>query len=329
MNDKVLHKLLTDYIAGSISKSDFVVLRDHVNASNDDTLKRELENMWLSYETEMPVFEARATALFPTIKQQTYVPVKINYWLAVQKYAAVALILVLSTVSLYLYQSHQMIQTLSEQEVVFSSPQGQRASLTLPDGSMIDLNSNSTLSYKQNFGQADRHINFVGEGYFKVAKDADKVFKIQTKDLLVEVLGTTFNFFTYANQNIVELALVEGRVKVSTLFDNSKTEYLSANEKITLNRSTGELHKELKTFTSETAWVSDTLQLKALPLREVLSVLSRRFNVKIEAEEHPLLNDCYSATYTHRSLEEILDVLKLHYHLDVRKTNDAIYISFK
>lgn len=329
MNDEVLHKLLTDYIAGSISKPDFEALRDHVNASNDETLKQELENMWLSYETDMPVFKTRAAAMFPAIKQQTYIPVKINFWIAVQKYAAIALILVLSTVSLYFYQSHQIIQTLSEQEVVFSSPQGQRAALTLPDGTVIDLNSNSTLSYKQNFGQTDRRINFVGEGYFKVAKDTDKLFKIQTKDLLVEVLGTTFNFFTYANENIVELALVEGRVKVSTLFGDQKTEYLSANEKITLNRSTGELHKEHKTFTSETAWVSDTLKLNALPLREVLTVLSRRFNVKIDAEEHPLLNDRYSATYTHRSLEEILDVLKLHYHLDVRKANDEIYISFK
>lgn len=329
MNDEVLHKLLTDYIAGSISKPDFEALRDHVNASNDETLKQELEHMWLSYETEMPVFETRATALFPTIKQQTYVPVKINYWLTIQKYAAVALILLLSTVSFYLYQSNQIIQTLSEQEVVFSSPQGQRASLTLPDGTEIDLNSNSTLSYKQNFGQTDRRINFVGEGYFKVAKNANKMFKIQTKDLLVEVLGTTFNFFTYANENIVELALVEGRVKVSTLFGDQKTEYLLENEKITLNRSTGELHKERKTFTSETAWVSDTLKLNALPLREVFSVLSRRFNVKIDVAEHPLLNDCYSATYIHRSLDDILNVLKMHYHLDVRKANDEIYISFK
>ena len=282
MNDEILHKLLTDYIAGSISKQDFEELRNHVNASNDDTLKQELEKLWISYEAGSPVFETRTTALFSTIKQQTYIPVKINFWLTLQRYAAVALLLVLSTVSFYLYQSNQIIQTLSEQEVVFSSPQGQRASLTLPDGTLIDLNSNSTLSYKQNFGQIDRQINFVGEGYFKVAKDADKKFKIQTKDLLVEVLGTTFNFFTYANENIVELALVEGSVKVSTLFGDLKTEYLLANEKITLNRSTGELHKEHKTFTSETAWVSDTLKLNALPLRAVFSVLSRRFNVKIE-----------------------------------------------
>ena len=57
-----------------------------------------------------------------------------------------------------------------------------------------------------------------GEGYFEVKKDAKKKFIVNTEYMDVTVLGTKFNLYAYEDKNIVEMALVEGRVNVSTTF---------------------------------------------------------------------------------------------------------------
>ena len=130
---------------------------------------------------------------------------------------------------MYFYHEQSSIQEVLSHEVVFSSPSGQRANLTLPDGTEVYLNSRSTISYKQSFGKENRELSFSGEGFFKVAKKKESPFIIHSNGLKIRVLGTTFNLYNYDSEEYAEVALVEGCVQVNT--DDNQVVHLLPNEK--------------------------------------------------------------------------------------------------
>lgn len=74
---------------------------------------------------------------------------------------------------------------------------GQKTNITLPDGTHVWLNSASKLSYDSRYNLRSREVNLVGEGYFEVAKDPERRFRVNTGNYTVEALGTAFNVKSY------------------------------------------------------------------------------------------------------------------------------------
>ncbi|HWD90410.1 MAG TPA: FecR domain-containing protein [Mucilaginibacter sp.] len=64
---------------------------------------------------------------------------------------------------------------------------------SLPDGSVVTLNKYSTLSFAPSFTGNKRYAKLAGEAFFNVRHDPAKPFIIETNDLLITVLGTSFN----------------------------------------------------------------------------------------------------------------------------------------
>ena len=93
-------------------------------------------------------------------------------------------------------------------------PSGQRAELTLGDGTRVCLNSNTTLTFPDHFDRKERRVTLDGEGYFQVAKNEKKPFIVQAKEYEVRVLGTEFNVMMYKDQDFFETVLLKGSVEV-------------------------------------------------------------------------------------------------------------------
>ena len=89
-------------------------------------------------------------------------------------------------------------------------PSGQRAELTLSDGTRVCLNSNTTLTFPDHFDRKERRVTLDGEGYFQVAKNEKKPFIVQAKEYEVRVLGTEFNVMMYKDQDFFETVLLKG-----------------------------------------------------------------------------------------------------------------------
>jgi len=132
-------------------------------------------------------------------------------WLrSVSHAAAVLLLLLLGGVgSFVLYQYHSSQRYLS-----IEVPVGQRSHVVLPDGSSVWLNSGSQLTYPVTFSLRERRVKLDGEGYFEVAHNAHKPFRVEHFAGEVEVLGTTFNLIANSEKERYETSLVEGRVKM-------------------------------------------------------------------------------------------------------------------
>ncbi|WP_285649789.1 FecR family protein [Allomuricauda sp. NBRC 101325] len=109
-------------------------------------------------------------------QQQKEPKVKRLWWLSTAA-AAVAILIVGYT---YLFG-----------EVTYSTGIGEKETVLLADGSMIELNANSTLSYKRFGWEEDRAVDFDGEGFFDIESGGD--FIVNTQKGKISVLGTKFN----------------------------------------------------------------------------------------------------------------------------------------
>ncbi|WP_341835412.1 FecR family protein [Chitinophaga pollutisoli] len=179
----------------------FALLRQ---AGHDDTLRELIRQAWNSDE-ELPHAEtyvnARGRLIHPAGRQ-----------LKLVKFAvAAALITIVATGTWLLYPSG------SAQAPAMQGQQTARSEvrrLSLPDGTLVWLNTASNLRYAEDFGQEDRTVYLSGEAYFDVAQDGGKPFIIHTGHISTTVLGTAFNIRAYPGQEDVTVAVSSGKVKV-------------------------------------------------------------------------------------------------------------------
>lgn len=104
---------------------------------------------------------------------------------------------------------------------IITVAEGQRAQLTLSDGTRVWLNSGSTMRYPASFGSDRRTVQLDGEGYFEVSRNEEVPFVVETSKADVEVLGTKFNIEAYASGYRFETALIEGSVHVRSASGDS------------------------------------------------------------------------------------------------------------
>lgn len=108
-------------------------------------------------------------------------------------------------------------------------PAGQRAEITLADGTHVWLNSRSTLRFPERFSANARNVELDGEGYFSVRHNAKSPFTVQTPKYAIQVLGTEFNVKDYHNSPLFETALIKGSVAITSP-DLSQSLRLKPNE---------------------------------------------------------------------------------------------------
>lgn len=103
----------------------------------------------------------------------------------------------------------------SEQTVnTITTPRGGQYQVSLPDGTKVWLNAESSLKYPAKFANDHRTVELTGEAYFEVAKNKNKPFLVVTADQKVEVFGTHFNINAYTDEPSIKTTLLEGSVKV-------------------------------------------------------------------------------------------------------------------
>ena len=107
----------------------------------------------------------------------------------------------------FLYNKEVQLQTVTV-------PAGQRAQITLADGTRVWLNSKSTMKYAANFGRNERNVELDGEAYFEVAKNKNIPFYVHTETNKVKVVGTSFNVCAYSGSHEFGTTLVEGIVDI-------------------------------------------------------------------------------------------------------------------
>jgi transmembrane sensor len=102
-------------------------------------------------------------------------------------------------------------------------------------------------------------VELVGEAYFEVAKNNMVPFNVRSRELNVQVLGVKFGFRNYLNDKEVMVALLEGEVSFVNQLKKASARCLSPDEKVVLDRNTGDAVVSSVKATNVSGWTSGEL----------------------------------------------------------------------
>lgn len=189
-------------------------------------------------------------------------------------------------------------------------PYGKTFKLRLSDGTYAHLNAGTQLRYPVKFGIGDRQVFLRGEAYFEVARNEAAPFIVNTKELDVRVLGTRFNVSAYNDDKEVSTVLVEGSVGLyeeGVLFDLQETTLLLPGQLGQWDRQSGEITVRQVDVQDHISWMEGKVIFYKKPFEDILKVLERKYNVRIE-NRYPVLNkQRYKAIFDNETIEQVME----------------------
>lgn len=278
------------------------------------------------------------------------------------RYAAIIILVAgLGIGSLVMYNVFNKTKATPTYLANYTTKEGERKSVQLPDGSIIKLNNVTQIELDEGFGRTNRTLRLTGEAYFDVVKNPDIPFIVKTNVMDIRVKGTIFNVKVYPFQQQSEATVIKGLVEVHPLYLNSTVVQLKPSEKyILLNEGiktkpdttvrqneSGVLAikkslmpKDRKTSVSttysdgepiivETAWTQDKLSFYDEPLEQIAEKLSQWYGVKITIQSNEVKQYSFTATYSTQTLEMVLNTLQTSRPFKYKKTDDGSFVLYK
>ncbi len=218
------NELLLKYIKGEVSDDDKMVISEWLDS--DTKNRKEFLALRKLHDIAIWNYSDEATADHnPKVKSILSIWKRVTF--EVLKVAAILLVAFLGI-------RQFTPQPIPAEPVVMQTlrvPAGQRAELTLTDGTKVWLNAKTTLTFPNHFSDQNRIVTLDGEGYFKVASNNAKPFVVKTEKYDIRVWGTEFNLMAYSGKGIFESSLMEGSVEV-LVPGNAKGTFIRPNERI-------------------------------------------------------------------------------------------------
>ncbi|TXE13125.1 FecR family protein [Seonamhaeicola algicola] len=192
-------------------------------------------------------------------------------------------------------------------------PRGGQFLVNLSDGTKVWLNSDSQLKYPTNFIEGEtRTVELVyGEAYFDVSPSTinnGTKFKVLNNHQTIEVLGTEFNIKAYKEDTHILTTLVEGKVMVT---NHTNSTVLKPNQQSIITPNNNKIIVNTINVYNEISWKDGVFSFKNKPLKEIMMVLSRWYNVDVNFKnkniEHELFGGSFDKT---QNIEEILTMIQ-------------------
>lgn len=155
-------------------------------------------------------------------------------------------------------------------------------SLTLADGTKVQLNSNSKITYPHQFKGTERMIHLEGEAFFDVKHDAHRPFIVEAGGVLTKDLGTSFNIKVYKNSEL-KVTLVEGKIEVQSKDSKQKPVVLAPGQQYSLSGRQNSVGQIQSVDTEEaTAWKDGVIYYHDQTLFDIASDLASKYHVKVD-----------------------------------------------
>ena len=291
MNQDLLYK----YFKGNANIEEEKQILDWVDASDENRK---------AFQKERMLYDI---ALFSEEKQSERLKRKTRILPILQWTARIAAVMIILFGSGLLFKDYRYNKSAQLQTVAV--PAGQRAQITLADGTKVWLNSQSTLTYASNFGRQERNVLLDGEAYFEVSKNEKIPFFVNTETNKVRVVGTSFNVCAYNGSNEFETTLVTGIVDIYTLKGEKPITRLEKGEFFGLYN--GKAQKKILPSYDYLKWKEGLYCFDDSPLSCMFSKLEKYYNVKITVNNPKLLDyHCTGKFKEQDGIEHILRVIQ-------------------
>jgi|WetSurMetagenome_2_1015567.scaffolds.fasta_scaffold04515_4 transmembrane sensor len=317
---KIDKEIFLKYLRGTGSDEDRKMVIHWMEAqANENELLEESFKYWDAIDLNMEIPEYQSDHLLNRLyhfirleegKLINGIKPKTRFISYLSRIAAVITVPLLITTLAFYFQNRSYRKTVSWTEI--HAPYGTRADFSLPDGSKGTLNGGSTLKFPILFMGKTRVVELAGEAYFDVVSDKKKPFIVSTKDINVNVTGTSFNVMAYADEHVTEVTLKRGKVEVFKKKDNLPVSIgvLKPYEISIYNSSSDSAQiKSAKTM-DNLSWLDGKLIFRYEPFEKVIYEINRWYNVDIVIKDKLLFSYVYYGTFQNETLDEVLKLLQ-------------------
>ncbi len=207
--------------------------------------------------------------------------------------------------------------------ILKSTTIGQKLTLTLPDGTKVKLNNESSIEYWKDTYETNREVRITGEVFFQVIRDPNRPFRVRTpKEMEVTVLGTSFTVNTTDTQEPEIVAVKSGSVQVENTQDGEKV-ILDRGDYVTVGNNTPMSKQSYDNEQALFGWVDNQLVFHQTDLKKAFAKVESWYGVTINCEFEPTDYDTFTGSFDNPKLHEILEsvchAFKLNYELENEK----------
>ncbi len=231
----------------------------------------------------------------------------------ISRYAAVVVVAVfLAGGLLFLNEWRQAKQPIAWYEAY--APRGEKTILTLPDGTTVWLNAESTLKYPANQLKDKRIMQLSGEAFFHVTENKDAPFIVQTSEFDVVVKGTSFNVMAYDDFDRTETALLSGAIEIKNIKgrEPGTSVIIEPGEKIVFKKENETLRIINADLVEEAAWKDNLFMFTDVKFEELCQRLERWYDVNIIIDDKELNHIRYTGNFRNEeTIWQVLDIIKI------------------
>ena len=288
--------ILIDYLKGLLSHEQRDKVEDWYNQSADN--KKKLEDLYFllfvsdRLNTIEGIDENKAFTQFKEKLKQRAPIRKTSLLKRAMAIAAIflGLFFMSSTITLFLLDR-------SPQQMTVATQLGERAKVTLPDGTTVWLNACSNIEYSKSLLSRKRNVALNGEGYFEVASKKRSPFVVSNKTSEIEVLGTKFNVKCNDDEDFIAASLLEGSILFSEQQDDLEV-VLKPGEEILYDRLNNKYSVHpINSNEDITGWINGKIVFTNSTLEEIAKKLERHYNVKISFTDDMVKKERFNADF--------------------------------
>lgn len=319
--------IITKYLSSSATDEEKEYLLQWLEENEENrTIFKQDYDLWL-YSNVLLTEDAEMEAALARLKERTSPNKKIRPTIIRTYLMRIAASIILLLAAGY---TGYMLRDRAEQEIIpmnhlLTGADG-KGEYSLPDGSTVWLNANSVLKYPEVFTSGKRMVYLKGEALFEVKNDAGNPFIVEAGGMEIEVIGTRFLVNNYPEKDVVEAALVNGKVKLSGDYFAESLQ-LNPGELFTYNKLTGRSNLSQINTDDYTSWIHSKLVFDKTNLANIIINMEKWFGVQIVASPELARSIHLSFTVRRESLDEILTYISKTTLIDYRWEGSVVHLS--
>ena len=278
------------------------------------------------------ILESRNNNVYNKSKNRYYTS---NY---IKIAATILLILVCGTLLWYekeYAEPRNLEKAVQHISVTKHTAKGQKLLLTLNDGTVVKLNSNTKLTYPKKFSNSQREVYLEGEAFFDVSKDSHRPFIIHSGTISTKVLGTSFNVESYPEKEQITVAVVTGKVQVISNELDVETHQkdkinLIPNEALVYKKTDRSFQKKIVSNMHELiGWKDNLIIFNKASFEEMVGVLEKHYGVNFQVKRKIKMGEegFFSGEYENEPLSNVLESLSFagNFNFEIKKSIVTIY----
>jgi transmembrane sensor len=196
-----------------------------------------------------------------------------------------------------------------------STPKGGTYKVSLPDGTQVWLNAESTIKFPNRVRNGKRLVQLVGEAYFEVSKNKALPFYVLSNNQRIEVLGTHFNVSVYPGDALATTTLLEGSITLNKTL-------LKPNQQAVLMGKGGLMISNVKA-SDAIAWKDGDFIFKQEPLENIMKKVARWYDVDVAYQSDVSKHRFDGMVSRSKNLSSVLKMIeltgKVHFKVEGRR----------